>query len=652
MAQSIVCNDDIKWLEQRSPQEITMIVGQMTSLLEAIADTKNDTDAKVAKIQNQGWFIRLWSTITGKNKATKEEIRRNQDKIVGYISQAVAKLFELNLIEMQAIQSLGNRINQVYAQLTEYYNEQLHMKAQIAEIQNIQQETIKSIGEIASNLNEKIDSIDNFHMLRAEIEQGKCKSKSRIYSMCSVLAQLDKRTINDDRKMEILKVDLQRFGIVTFKNVSLKDCIMEVLSLSDDEVGNVYLELSNYSDSFPANIIVRSIEEYHFLSKLEKRLKKKRLIIDNILNEYDVEEKAVFSYYDIFEGLLEVKANSFTYLKKLTMVSQNCNNRANSDLELFSAYKETIEHNSVYDSEDEIKPIEYVDENIQLYWKGIYKDWDFFLHLSLIWDIDTSFESVKFFNAAAKKGNRCAQFRMDFISFINKNQELAYQKAYKEEEQRLRTKYSRHIDYKPIASTSATLKRSEYLFPILDSWLKGHANNNNEEAQYLLGKLYDIYHNRTKSEQILMSPNMPPEVMPKRPQILMPKGLNDETIKWFEKAANHGHIPSQYELWCNDFRHQNENTIKWIQIAASAGFAPAQIELGKFYSEGKFFQKDLKKAFYWYLNAARQGFDEAAYEVAKSYAYGKGVKKDAVKAKRWYEKSNRFHGRWDSPLYL
>ncbi len=310
-----------------------MIVGQMTSLMEAIADTKHDTDARVAKLQNQGWFKRLWNTITGKNKATKEEIRRNQDKIVGYISQAVAKLFELGLIEMKAIQSLGNRINQVYAQLTEYYNEQLQMKAQITEIQKIQKQTIQALGEIASKLDEKIESVDNYHLLRAEIEQGKYKNKSRLHSICSVLSQLDQRTINDERKIEILKVDLQRLNIAPAQSVAIKEYLSEILSLSDEEIGIIYLELCNYKDSFPANIIVETIEEYHFLSRLEKMSKRKKAVIDNILDNHDIEGNTVFTYSDLFESFIEYKSQSFINSEQIRVITTNDRNISDSDID-------------------------------------------------------------------------------------------------------------------------------------------------------------------------------------------------------------------------------------------------------------------------------------------------------------------------------
>ena len=612
MSQSIVCNDDIKWLEQRTPQEITMIVGQMTSLLEAISDTKKDTDAKVAKIQNQGWFKRLWNTITGKNKATKEDIRRNQDKIVGYISQAVAKLFELNLIEMQAIQSLGNRINQVYAQLTEVYNEQLQMKAQIAEIQSIQQETINSLGEIANDLDEKIESIDNFHMLTKEIEQGKYQNRSRIYSMCSVLAQLDKRTINDDRKMDILKVALQRIDIATFKNVSLKDCIMEVLSMSDEEAGTVYLELCNYRDTFPASILVEVIEEYHFLPKLEKMAKKKEVIIDKILEENNIDGSAEFSYSDILESFIENKSNTFLSLNQVPQIqmaeegtTDSDENSNNNTPGFFGFIANTIKDavksgevavllsNSDESSEQKALPdtSPKIDEAEQLYWKGIYHQYE------KKHELTKPGLAKQYFQQAAEKGNTASFFYINYY---------------------MKSSYER--------------KR----------FLESEANKGNPEAQYLLAQYYRNQKHDSDRER-------------KR---------NDQNAKpLLEKAALKGHIPAQYELgrwyarhytsrmdtvigsWTYDKYYYDENleeALKWIRKAADAGFPPAQMRLGYYYTEGQGVQKDLNQAFEWYLKAAMQGYDDATYEIGRRYHKGIGVTQDLNKAIEWYKKSDDY----------
>lgn len=328
MEQFIICND-INYIAQQPPSKITLIVGQMTSLLESISDLKRSTDNRVERLQNQSWFKRMWNTITGKNKATKEEIRRNQDKIVGYISESVAQLYKMDLIEMQVMQSLSNRINQVYAQLIEVYNEQLQMKAQIADMQEmkaqivelheIQQQTIRSLGEIANTLDEKIESIDNFHLLIKEIEQGKYPSKNQLLSICCILAQLDRRTTEDERKMNILKEALIQSGLISKKPVSLRDILMEIISLSDDKIGTVYLELSNYSDSFPVNIFIDVIETFHSPTDTDNLSKKKKVLIQSIIEKYNLESNKKLLYSDIFENLIRYKENSFVDLNSLSL---------------------------------------------------------------------------------------------------------------------------------------------------------------------------------------------------------------------------------------------------------------------------------------------------------------------------------------------
>lgn len=591
MTQTIVCNDDIRWFEQQSKSELTMIVGQMTSLMEAIADTKHDTDARVAKLQNQGWFKRLWNTITGKNKATKEEIRRNQDKIVGYISQAVAKLLELGLIEMRAIQSLGNRINQVYAQLTEYYNEQLQMKAQITEIQEIQKQTIQSLGEIASKLDEKIESVDNYHMLRAEIEQGKYKNKSRLYSICSVLSQLDQRTINDERKIEILKVDLQRFNIAPSQSMAIKEYLSEILSLSDEEVGFIYLELCNYKDSFPANMIVETIEEYHFLSRLEKMSKRKKAVIDNILDNHDIEGNTVFAYSDIFESLIENRANSMISLDELEMTTIPSTNT--------NSFSSNLKHSNSK-PESSTYPIPEINEGEILYWKGIQQEISSFYFprndysTGNMFDERDVFKSQKgkaFFEEAAKKGNSHALFRLKLYSFIsneipsilkkekdaqNRQIEMEIDKAKREAARE--AQIDAMIEYShlgPIsrrkmvdhavriransAGSMAKLKAEldtiqEYQdkrMNVIKHWLREHKDDDSE-ALFLL-KIVKQHHTTFVSIDDLED-----------------MFVHDSSL--LESAALQGHIPAQYEL---GIKNKNEALLKKL---AELGYSPLNLE--------------------------------------------------------------------------
>ena len=148
--------EDITYLVQQQAKNISLILSGMISLM-------NDTDAKVEMFQSQGWFKRMINTITGKNKVTQQEIRQNHDKLNMYMSQAIAELYNKNCIDDKIILSLGTQINAIYA-------DHIQLK--------------QMLGAFVGKLNEKIDSVDNFHMLNTEIEQGVYSYNTPIITIC------------------------------------------------------------------------------------------------------------------------------------------------------------------------------------------------------------------------------------------------------------------------------------------------------------------------------------------------------------------------------------------------------------------------------------------------------------------------------------
>ena len=91
--------EDINYLAQQSSGKINMILSGMTALM-------NDTDNKVETMESQGWFKRMINTVSGKNKITKDEIRKNHDKLNAYMSQAIAELYNRNCIDEKVMMSL------------------------------------------------------------------------------------------------------------------------------------------------------------------------------------------------------------------------------------------------------------------------------------------------------------------------------------------------------------------------------------------------------------------------------------------------------------------------------------------------------------------------------------------------------------------
>ena len=181
-----VPRDDINYLAQQSSGKINMILSGMTALM-------NDTDNKVETMESQGWFKRMVKTVTGKNKLTQAEIRQNHDKLNAYMSQAIAELYNRNCIDEKVVMSLGTQLNELYA-------DHIQLK--------------QMLGAFVSKLNEKIDSVDNFHMLTTEINQGVYSFDAPIFSICKIISQFDKRILEDSRKLDIIRRSMVSQNII------------------------------------------------------------------------------------------------------------------------------------------------------------------------------------------------------------------------------------------------------------------------------------------------------------------------------------------------------------------------------------------------------------------------------------------------------
>lgn len=214
---NLVPMEDIQFFLQQSKGNMNMILSGMTAIM-------NDTDTKVSKMENQGWFKRMWKTVTGQNKATKELIKQNHDKLNAYMSQAIAELYNRNSIDEQVMISLGTQLN-------ELYEEHLQLK--------------QMLGAFVTKLNEKIDSVDNFHMLIEEINQGVFSQEKRIIGICKVMAQFDNKIMEEERKLNIIKTGLKNKNIITDEEFLLTDYLKDILELPLEEAGRIYLEFRN-----------------------------------------------------------------------------------------------------------------------------------------------------------------------------------------------------------------------------------------------------------------------------------------------------------------------------------------------------------------------------------------------------------------------
>lgn len=302
-----------------------------------------------------------------------------------------------------------------------------------------------------------------------------------------------------------------------------------------------------------------------------------------------------FTYFDLFENLIENKSNSFINLERLILITTNDTNALsvpdnNRNTEVVETPLSNEEQAESLIEESESKSSITVDEGLQLYWKGIYHESEQFRY-------SQPGIAKNYFQKAAEKGNTESLF---------------------------------HINY---------YMKSDYA---RKSFLESEVKNDNTEAQFLLGEYYR--NKKHYSEREHESDDQFAKPLLEKAALKGHIPAQYELGRWY--ANNYkSSLETVIGSWTyhkyypvNDY----ENAIKWIRKAADAGFPPAQMKLGYYYTEGKGVQKDLKQAFDWYLKAAMQGYDEATYEIGKRYHKGIGVVQDLNKAIEWYKKSNAY----------
>ena len=271
--------EDMDYLASQSTDKINMILAGMTSLM-------SDTDIKVEALENQKWYQRMGRTITGKNKATRAEIQHNGEKLNAYMSEAIAELYNRGCIEERMILSLGNQLNELYME---------HIQLKVM------------LGQFVSKLNEKIESVDNFHIVNTEIEQGVYSESSNIVAVCQILGQIDSKMLLDTRKMGIIVRSMEKQNILSNSTNTLKEYLIDIINTSMIDIGIVYMELNSLKDNFIAKVMVDIIENYHLLSDMTKMMKNKESVVDKVIFDNQLEPTAELSIETIFNAFCETK---------------------------------------------------------------------------------------------------------------------------------------------------------------------------------------------------------------------------------------------------------------------------------------------------------------------------------------------------------
>lgn len=686
MNTQLLTGEDTRFLAQQPEYEVDIMVGQMTTLMQNITNLQNDTDDKVAQLQNQGWFKRMTNTLFGRNKATKQEIQKNNDKVMTYISQSVAQLYQMNLINERVICSLGNRMNEVYLQVTEMNQEMLTMKGQISQLMAVQQQTMEALGAFVNKLNEKIESVDNFHMMISEIQNGMYNDSSKLYNLCSILSQLDKRQMEDNRKMALLKDSMEKAGIITEDNITVQECLKEIIALPQEKIGLIYLELCNFRNSFPANLFADMIEGYHFLSKMEKMSKKKEVLIQRVLDQYELDSDATFSIADISESFFENKQECLVNINNL-QIGVNDTSEDEEAANIWQEYDEAeeigINYNSL--SADELIALANNGDVYAMDTLGAAYEFGEDKEVIGVLGIEKDFEeAVKWYRKAAEQGFDIAQDSLGNCYYLGHGVDEDYVKAVKwyrkAAEQGLCTAqdslgdcyyYGRGVDeddaeavkwYRKAAeqgldTAQHSLGKCYYFGYGVDEdkvkavkWYRKAAEQGNDDAKTNLGWCYycgfGVSENVQKAEELLLDAANEDNnlAMLRLGHIRTDEGNVPRAIDWYKKAAEHGR---SYANVCIGEIYRNGNGVKqnyakaydYFKKAANDGEKDAQNYLGLMFLQGEHVKENDEKAVAYFQQAAEQELPVAQYNLGNCYYYGWGISKNNSSAKFWMKKA-------------
>ena len=100
--------------------------------------------------------------------------------------------------------------------------------------------------------------------------------------------------------MNILQRRMASQGILNDTQTTLADYLMSIAQISVEDAGVIYIELSSIRGNFMANIILRMIENYHFLPDMAQKLKNKQALVESVIANEQLEPSITLSIKDVY----------------------------------------------------------------------------------------------------------------------------------------------------------------------------------------------------------------------------------------------------------------------------------------------------------------------------------------------------------------
>ncbi len=305
---NILNSEDIKLFTSLNEAEVNIVTAQMTALLQEMVYEKGHMNNMITMLQNQSWFNRCISTISGTNKATVKEIENSKDKLSAYIAEALSYLFEINKIEQSRMIALGEAINHVNLQLN---NTNIELFKTQENMYSIKKELIQSISKLSDSLNGKIDSFMNFQNLKSEIEDGAYEKGNVLSTLLLVISQFNRYIINNEKSLETIKRALQKNNYLSDEEIPIKTYMEMLTNIKEDIAGPIYFELFCVTGNEYSEIFSETMERCVLLDNAIKKAKRKDIIIKEILDKHQLNENATLTTIELYEYFVESKKKYF-----------------------------------------------------------------------------------------------------------------------------------------------------------------------------------------------------------------------------------------------------------------------------------------------------------------------------------------------------
>lgn len=150
-------------------------------------------------------------------------------------------------------------------------------------------------------------------------------------------------------------------------------------------------------------------------------------------------------------------------------------------------------------------------------------------------------------------------------------------------------------------------------------WFEKASQDNDIEAMYFLGSIYENENDNFKSKELNNISN---------------KDRRKKAFEWYEKAGLLGDMNSQAKLGYFYYKEigvdkwSYEKSAEWYEKAAKQGHAESQFKLADYYYYGHGVKKDKIYTFNLYMDSAKQGHKKARAKVIEHLKHGYGIDKN------------------------